>query len=73
MVPRTATPESATADAPWEHAGRLTSWEEGHGRGGQNVPTAVQSAEAYDDRTLRRKAEARLCRWSVIDKRRSPR
>ena len=73
MVPRAATPESTKEGAPWEHAGRLTYWEEGHGRGEQNLPTVVQSADAYDDRAMLRKEKPRLCRWSVIDKRRSQR
>jgi hypothetical protein len=56
MVPRAATPQAAKAGAPWEHAGRMTSWEEGHGRGEQNLPTSVQSADADDDRAMLREA-----------------
>ena len=72
MLPRAATPACAMAGAPWEHACRMPEWGKGHGRVGQNVPTAVQSAEAYDDRTLRRKEVPKLSR-SAIDKRRVPR
>ena len=52
MVPRAATPESAKEAVPWERAGRLTDWKESHGRGEQNVPTVVQSADADDDRAM---------------------
>ena len=73
MVPRTVTPESTKEGAPWEHAGRPPSWEEGHGRREQNLPTVVQSADAHDDRAMLRKEEPRLCRCSAIDTRRSRR
>src|SRR6266850_8114008 len=64
MVPRAATPESAKEGASWEHTRRMTYGEEGHGRGEQNVPTTVQSADAYDDRAMLPRY------WLVFDSRR---
>jgi len=42
----------------------MTDGEEGHGRGEQNLPTAVQSADAYDDRAMLPRY------WLVFDSRR---